>query len=226
MSISQSSLSTYHPPPAYTPEPRRGYEQRLHVRDSLNVPISIPGPPRQWRDQFVKHSKSGGVILKVSNQRSDVPLPVYHGGTNNPLQGYVDLAKTENVTSVELKECVISICLPPSTPDLLFRSGIINHNGAQQDLHSFVFYIQLEGRLLLREVAAGGTSTTELCSQRITLWTRQPSPVDSGMRRGCHISLPFALSFPTTFSDEYGTYVSRMGVMWRVFRVRVLIFVT
>ena len=75
----------------------------------------------------MKQSKSGGVILKVSNQRSDVPLPIYHGGANNPLQGYVDLTKTENVTSVELKECVISIRLSPSTPDLLFRNGVINH---------------------------------------------------------------------------------------------------
>jgi len=89
----------------------------------------------------VKHSKSGGITLKVSNQRSNVTLPIYHGGTNNPIRGCVDLAKTENVTSVELKECVISICLSPSSPDLLFQNGVINHNGAPQDLHFFVFYI-------------------------------------------------------------------------------------
>jgi hypothetical protein len=44
-----------------------------------------------------------------------VPLPIHHGGTNNPIQGCVDLAKTENVTSVELKECITSI-----RPSLLF----------------------------------------------------------------------------------------------------------
>lgn len=141
MSISQSNLSTYHSLPAYTPEPREGYERRLHVRDSPNIPLSVPNPPRQWRDQFAKHSKSGGVTLKVSNQRSNVPLPIYQGGTNNPIQGCVDLAKTENVTSVELKERVIFICLSPSHSDLLFWNGDINHNGVPQDLHFFIFYI-------------------------------------------------------------------------------------
>ena len=141
MSVSQSNLSIYHSPPPYTPEPRKGYEQRLHVHDSAGVPPFIPSPPRRWQDQFVKHSKSGGITLKVSNQRSNVTLPIYHGGTNNPIRGCVDLAKTENVTSVELKECVISICLSPSSPDLLFQNGVINHNGAPQDLHFFVFYI-------------------------------------------------------------------------------------
>ena len=57
----------------------------------------------------MKQSKSGGVTLKVSNQRSNVQLPIYHGGTNNPIRGSVDLAKAENVTSVELKERTISI---------------------------------------------------------------------------------------------------------------------
>jgi len=59
----------------------------------------------------VKHSKSGGITLKISSQRSNAPLPVHHGGANNPIQGSVDLAKTENVTSVDLKECVVPICL-------------------------------------------------------------------------------------------------------------------
>ncbi|KAF9646697.1 hypothetical protein BDM02DRAFT_3099426 [Thelephora ganbajun] len=169
MSASQSNLSAYYSLPAYTAEPRRGHEQRLLVHDPPNVPLSIPSPPRQWQDQFVKHSKSGGVTLKVYNQRSDVPFPTYHGGANNSIRGCVDLAKTENVTCIDLKEC-------------------------------------LEGRLLLHEVAAGGASTTELCSQRITLWTREHSLTDTGARQACQISLPFTLNLPTTFSDEYGTY--------------------
>lgn len=141
MSVSKSNQSDYHILPAYTAEPRRGHEQRLHVNDLPNVPLSVPSPPRQWRDQFVKHSKSGGVTLKVSDQRSNAPLPIYRGGGNNPIRGCVDLAKTENVTSVELKECVISIRLSPPGPDLLSRNGVINHNGAPRDLHLFVFYI-------------------------------------------------------------------------------------
>ena len=88
----------------------------------------------------MKHSKSGGFTLKVSNQRSNVPLPVHHGGTNSPIQGSVDLAKTENVTSVDLKECAVPICLSPF-PDILSRNGVVNHSGAPQDLHFFVFLI-------------------------------------------------------------------------------------
>ena len=114
MSTSQLDLPTYPPLPAYTAEPRRGHEQRLLVHDPPNIPLSVTSPPRQWREQFVKHSKSGGVTLKVSNQRSNVPLPVHCGGTNSPIQGSVDLAKTENVTSVDLKECAIPICLSPA----------------------------------------------------------------------------------------------------------------
>jgi len=118
MSTSQMDLPTYHPLPAYTAEPRRGHEHRLLVHDLPNIPVSVASPPRQWREQFVKHSKSGGVTLKVSNQRSNVSLPVHYGGTNNPIQGSVDLAKAENVTSVDLKECVVPIRLFPF-PDLL-----------------------------------------------------------------------------------------------------------
>lgn len=112
MSVSQSDLSAYHYLPAYTAEPRKGYEQRLHVHDSPNVPPSIPDQPREWRGQFVKHSKSGGITLKISHQRPNMSLPIYHGGPNNPIRGCVDLAKTENVTSVELKECLICPSLP------------------------------------------------------------------------------------------------------------------
>lgn len=116
MSTSRLDLPTYHPLPAYTAEPRRGYEHRLLLHDPPNIPLSVASPPRQWREQFAKHSKSGGVTLKVSNQRSNAPLPVHHGGANSPIQGSVDLAKTDNVTSVDLKECVVPICLFPPPP--------------------------------------------------------------------------------------------------------------
>ena len=111
MPTSRSNLSTHHPLPAYTAEPRRGHEHRLLIHDPPNVPLSVPDSSRQWREQFAKHSKSGGVTLKISNQRSNVPLPVHLGGSNNPIQGSVDLTKTENVTSVDLKECATFICL-------------------------------------------------------------------------------------------------------------------
>jgi hypothetical protein len=141
MSASQSDTSAYRFLPAYTPEPRRGYEQRLLIHETPNVPLSVSSPPRQWRDQFVKQSKSGGVTLKVFNQRSNAPLPVCHGGTNNPVRGCVDLAKTEGVISVELKECVISTCLSFPLPRPPLLGGVINHIGGQQDLHLFVFYV-------------------------------------------------------------------------------------
>ena len=129
MSCSQSDLSAYHPLPPYTAEPRRGYEQTLHMQETPIVPLSIPNPPRQWRDQFVKQSKSGGVTLKVSNQRYNVPFPIHHGGTKNPVRGCVDLAKTENVTSVELKERTLSIWLLISLIPSLGLSIIMEYRG-------------------------------------------------------------------------------------------------
>lgn len=212
MSFSESDLSAYHYLPAYTAEPRKGYERRLHIHGS---PPSIPDPQREWRGQFVKRSKSGGITFKISNQKPNAPLPVYYGGLDNPIRGCVDLAKTENVTSVELKECLVC---PSPRPNLLIRNGFISDNRALRYLHSFD--IQLEGRLLLREVAAGGASTTELCTQRITLWTREHLLVDSATHQGCQISLPFALNLPTKFSDEHGTHVSGLSLLWPAFSVR------
>lgn len=118
MSASQPNLFAHHPPPPYSAEPRRGHEQRLLVHDPPNVPLSVASPPRQWQDQFVKHSKSGSVTLKVFNQRPHVPSPIHHGGANNPIRGCVDLTKTENVTSVELKECIASTYLSHPFPGL------------------------------------------------------------------------------------------------------------
>ena len=115
--------------------------------------------------------------------------------------------------------CCPYLSFSPS-PNLLSGNGVVNHHGASKDLHFFVFHIQLEGRLLLHETAAGGASTTELGNQRVTLWTREHSLGDCSMRQGCQISLPFTINLPSTFSDEHGTYVSRTGVMWRNFRAR------
>jgi len=71
----------------------------------------------------------------------------------------VELSKTDNVTSVEVK---------------------------------------IEGLLQLQEIAEGGKSSRELCSNRLLLWTKGEQP--------CPLSLTFSSRLPATFSDDYGTY--------------------
>ncbi|KAI0315891.1 hypothetical protein OF83DRAFT_1129826 [Amylostereum chailletii] len=60
--------------------------------------------------------------------------------------------------------------------------------------------VRVEGALKLKEVAEGGTTTTMLCNETITLWRKgvDPSP--------CPSSFNFSVVLPTDFTDEKDTY--------------------
>jgi hypothetical protein len=60
---------------------------------------------------------------------------------------------------------------------------------------------KVEGLLKVEEVAGGGTTTTMLCNETITLWRK-----DSDLQP-CPFSFPFCIPLPTTFSDEHGSWV-------------------
>ncbi|KAA1469675.1 hypothetical protein DENSPDRAFT_835329 [Dentipellis sp. KUC8613] len=60
--------------------------------------------------------------------------------------------------------------------------------------------VKIEGFLKLKEVAGGGTTSTVLCNETITLWRKgiDPSP--------CPTQFSFSAVLPTEFSDEKGSY--------------------
>lgn len=94
--MSTLSLPSLAPPsinatPAYTAEPQ-DFEQRIALADRLR-----PRPA----GNFVKNSKKGEVSLRLNAQEEDAILPVY--GSGGLVEGTVQLAKTEGVTSVEVK---------------------------------------------------------------------------------------------------------------------------
>ncbi|KAN0118644.1 hypothetical protein V8E52_005067 [Russula decolorans] len=60
--------------------------------------------------------------------------------------------------------------------------------------------VRVEGLLRVEEVAGGGTTTTVLCNETITLWRK-----DSDLQP-CPFSFPFCIPLPTTFSDEHGSW--------------------
>jgi len=60
--------------------------------------------------------------------------------------------------------------------------------------------VKIEGRLLLKEIAEGGTTSAKLCLDTVVLWRRDPVP------SVCPSSFPFSLNLPTTFTYEDKTY--------------------
>lgn len=93
--MSTASLPSYIAPslnriPAYTAEPQ-AFEQRIALGDRLH-----PRPA----GSFVKQSKSGDMVLRLSAQNENT-LPVY--GSGGCLEGTVELTKTDGVRSVEIK---------------------------------------------------------------------------------------------------------------------------
>ncbi|KAI0277146.1 hypothetical protein BGY98DRAFT_1090037 [Russula aff. rugulosa BPL654] len=60
--------------------------------------------------------------------------------------------------------------------------------------------VRVEGLLKVEEVAGGGTTTTLLCNETVTLWRK-----DSDLQP-CPYSFPFSIPLPTTFSDERGSW--------------------
>ncbi|OCH92618.1 hypothetical protein OBBRIDRAFT_865684 [Obba rivulosa] len=93
--MSTTSLPSYVSPsltriPSYSAEPH-AFEQRL----------ALSGLRQRPTGDFVKQSKSGGVRLRLTEQEDNVSLPVYGNGA--AVEGTVNLAKPENVTSVEVQ---------------------------------------------------------------------------------------------------------------------------
>ncbi|THH20590.1 hypothetical protein EW146_g783 [Bondarzewia mesenterica] len=60
--------------------------------------------------------------------------------------------------------------------------------------------IKIEGMLKLKEIAAGGTTTSVLCNETISLWRKG---IDPGP---CPNRLSFSAILPSTFADEKGSY--------------------
>ncbi|OBZ71501.1 hypothetical protein A0H81_08642 [Grifola frondosa] len=93
--MSTTSLPSYVAPslariPSYSAEPH-AYEQRL----ALN---RLRAPPA---GDFVKQSRGGSVSLRLIEQEDNASLPMY--GCGAAVEGTVDLAKTDGVTTVEVK---------------------------------------------------------------------------------------------------------------------------
>jgi hypothetical protein len=98
--MSTLSLPSYVAPslsrtPSYTAEPQQ-YEQRL----ALNVLRPRPS------GEYTKTSKGGGITLRLFGQQSGITSPVY--GFGAPIDGVVDIARTEGVNAVEVKVCGIA----------------------------------------------------------------------------------------------------------------------
>jgi hypothetical protein len=162
------SLPTYSSLPSYTAEP--GSSER---RIALNNPSRS-----RYRGYFIKQSRNGAVSLRLYRQANHINTPVY--SREEVIRGAVELAKTDNITSVEVKVQRISLNL-----SLKISYFPVGH--------------QLEGILQLQEIAEGGRSSSELCSTRLLLWTKGQQP--------CPPSLTFSSKLPATFSDDHGTYV-------------------
>ncbi|KAJ7498660.1 hypothetical protein FB451DRAFT_1016434 [Mycena latifolia] len=97
--MSTASLPSYIAPlqpsfsrtPSYSAEPGL-FEQRL----ALNARL-LPQPT----GNFVKSSKGGNAKLRLTAQEDKIDLPVY--GSGGAVEGTVELAKTDNISTVEVK---------------------------------------------------------------------------------------------------------------------------
>jgi hypothetical protein len=81
---------TFSRTPSYSAEPGL-YEQRL----ALNA-RSLP----QATGNFIKSSKGGDAKLRLTAQEDKINLPVY--GAAGVVEGTVELAKTDNISTVEV----------------------------------------------------------------------------------------------------------------------------
>jgi hypothetical protein len=90
-------------PPAYQQATTTPFRDPLRAYQSL--PHEPPSIPRS--STFIKESKQGAVSLKLTGQRPS-STPVYgHGAL---IDGSVEVAKLDDIQSVELKVCSI-VCL-------------------------------------------------------------------------------------------------------------------
>ena len=95
--MSTASLPSYIPP-TNNPAPSSSYEpqeseQILAVADS-----SVRHRPT---GTFVKQSKNGQLILRLSGQQTDATVPSY--GINTMVEGVVEVTRTDGITRVEVK---------------------------------------------------------------------------------------------------------------------------
>jgi hypothetical protein len=88
---------SYSRTPSYSVEPGL-FEQRL----ALNARL-LPQPT----GNFVKSSKGGDAKLRLTAQEDKVDLPVY--GSGGLVEGTVELAKTDNISTVEVKVIVLTL---------------------------------------------------------------------------------------------------------------------
>lgn len=86
--MSTASLPSYH----YEPQ---AAELRLLLRQRAGSGARRPD------SEFIKNSKNGGVVLRLSGQDGSAALPEY--GRGAIVEGTVELAKPESVQSVEVK---------------------------------------------------------------------------------------------------------------------------
>ncbi|KLO10909.1 hypothetical protein SCHPADRAFT_906442 [Schizopora paradoxa] len=76
--------------------------------------------------------------------------------------------------------------------------GVVELNGKNMDTIQGV-EVKMEGELQIKEVAGSGTSSSSLCLQVKTLWSRESSGA-------CPTSLSFSFTLPSTFSDKKAEY--------------------
>lgn len=84
--MSTASLPSYHFEPQDT-------EQRLAHRLHIHRP----------QGNFIKNSRTGGIVLRLANQHDDASLPEY--GRSASVEGNVELKNGEGIQSVEVKVC-------------------------------------------------------------------------------------------------------------------------
>lgn len=99
--MSTASLPSYSPPsplgrtPSYTAEPH--FDERRIAQNRM--PIRRVRPPVA---DVVKQNKSGAISLRLTHaQRVEDDKPVY--GARGPVQGTVELTKTEGILYVAVK---------------------------------------------------------------------------------------------------------------------------
>lgn len=80
--------------PSYSPQPRRGFEERIAL-------INLTRARHRPRADLITRSKAGVILLRLEDVEQHDNIPVYTAG--EAVRGHVELLKADNVVSVELK---------------------------------------------------------------------------------------------------------------------------
>ncbi|KDQ62639.1 hypothetical protein JAAARDRAFT_171170 [Jaapia argillacea MUCL 33604] len=94
---STTSLPSYHLSPTFSRTPSYTAEPQANEHRLALTHILRPRPS----GEFIKHSKHGGVSLRLTAQEDGVELPEY--GSGNVVEGTITLSKPESVLSVDVK---------------------------------------------------------------------------------------------------------------------------